>query len=140
MQIDQERIEKYLDEIVSETLDLEAVLMRSDDEILKDRHVVKSFKYSVIVIAEAMASALQHILAKQYNVAVDGYTQVFVKTKENRILSEEFLARLQPFIAFRNMLVHQYWRVDDRIFLKNLRNGLRDFRVFVKEIRQKTIS
>ena len=39
MQIDKERIEKYLDDIASETIDLQQVLTRSDDEILRDQHV-----------------------------------------------------------------------------------------------------
>ena len=36
---------------------------------------------------------------------------------------------------FRKMLVHQYWKVDDNVFMKNLREGLDDFRNFVNEIR-----
>jgi len=32
------------------------------------------------------------------------------------------------------MLVHRYWKVDDKLFLKNLRDGVRDFQNFVKEI------
>jgi uncharacterized protein YutE (UPF0331/DUF86 family) len=34
------------------------------------------------------------------------------------------------------MLVHQYWRVDNIVFENSLRDGLNDFRMFVKEIRK----
>ena len=135
MQIDKERIEKYLDDIISETIDLQQVLTRSDDEILRDQHVVKSLKYSTIVIAEAIASTLQHILAKRCNVVVDGYTEVFRKSKEYQVLSDKLLSRLQPFVIFRNMLTHQYWRVKDKVFLQNMRDGLRDFRDFIRDIK-----
>ena len=135
MQIDKERIEKYLDDIASETIDLQQVLTRSDDEILRDQHVVKSLKYSTIVIAEAVAGTLQHILAKRCNVVVDGYTEVFRKSKEYQVLSDELLSRLQPFVIFRNMLTHQYWRVKDNIFLQNMRDGLQDFRDFIRDIK-----
>ena len=136
MQIDKERIEKYLDDIASETIDLQHVLTRSDDEILRDQHVVKSLKYSTIVIAEAIASTLQHILAKRCNVVVDGYTEVFRKSKEYRVLSDELLSRLQPFVIFRNMLTHQYWRVKDKVFLQNMRDGLEDFGDFIRDIKR----
>ena len=63
MQVEKERLEKYIDEIASETTDLEIVLARPDVDILQDRHILKSLKYSTNVIAEAMASTLQHILA-----------------------------------------------------------------------------
>ncbi len=135
MQIDKERIEKYLDQIVTEIMDLEMVLARSNDEVLADRLLLKGLKYSTIVIAEAIASILQHILAKGHNVVVDGYMDVFRKTKENHLLPDDLLVHLQPFISFRNMLVHQYSRVDDHVFLKNLRKGLQDFKTFIKEIR-----
>ena len=81
MQIDNERLTKYLDEIISETTDLEALLVRQDKEILQDRHMLKSLKYSTIVIAEAIASTLQHILAKRHNIVVDGYMEVFTMSR-----------------------------------------------------------
>ncbi len=34
------------------------------------------------------------------------------------------------------MLVHQYWRVDDNVFVQNLSAGLKDFHNFVIEIKQ----
>lgn len=135
MQIDKERIEKYIDKITAETIDLEIVLARPDEVILQDPHLLKSLKYSTIVIAEAIASTLQHILAKRHNAVVDGYMDVFRKSKEHHILSDELISHLQPFLSFRNMLVHQYWRVRDQKFLANLRGGLRDFHDFVRDIR-----
>lgn len=135
MQIDRKRLTKYLDEIASETIDIETLLVHLDDEIISDQHLMKSLKYSTIVIAEAIAATLQHILAKRHNAVVEGYMEVFSKAREFRILSADLVSRLQPFLRFRNMLVHQYWRVNDQTFLANLRDGLRDFREFGRCIR-----
>ncbi len=132
MQIDRDRIAKYLDEIVSETTDLKTLLSRDDEEILSNQHLLKSLKYSTIVIAEAIAGTLQHVLAKRHNAVVDGYMEVFRKSREYHVMTEDLISRLQPFLRFRNMLVHQYWRVNNQIFLKNLRDGLKDFNDFVK--------
>jgi len=136
VQLDKERIERYLDQIATETTDLQLIIGKSDDEILRDRHIIKGLKYSTIVIAEAIASTWQYILAKRHNVVVDGYTEVFKKSKEHQVLTSELLDRLQPFIAFRNMLVHHYWRVNDTVFLKNLRDGQEDFRLFIRDIKK----
>lgn len=139
MKLDKERLEKYLDQIASETIDLEKIISqksKKDDDILQDPNIIKSLKYSTIVIAEAIASALQHILAKKYNIVIDGYMAVFRESKEHKVISTELLTRLQPFFRFRNMLVHQYWRVDNKVFVENLRNGLNDFRIFVNETRK----
>jgi len=135
VKLDKRRIEKYLDEIAAETLDVEKILEKKNEEILKNNHILKSLKYSTIVIAEAIASTLQHILAKKHNTVVDGYMDVFNKSMIYSILTEELLERLKPFIVFRNMLVHQYWRVKDEIFLNNMRMGINDFRDFIINIK-----
>jgi uncharacterized protein YutE (UPF0331/DUF86 family) len=137
VKLDDERLEKYLDEIAAETIDIEKVIGPNDKKkpvLAQDPHILKSLKYSTIVIAEAIASALQHILAIKYNVVIDGYTAVFSKSKDNNVVSSKLLTRLQPFVRFRNMLVHQYRRADNNVFEDNLRNGLNDFRLFVAEI------
>jgi len=51
-------------------------------------------------------------------------------------MPQELLNRLIPFARFRNILVHQYWRVEDRMFMENLRAGLPDFRLFIKQVKQ----
>jgi len=59
-----------------------------------------------------------------------------MKSVQHKVVDEELLGRLRPFFAFRNMLVHQYWKVQDETFLKNLRAGLSDFREFARQIRR----
>ena len=140
MRLDDKRLGKYLDEIAAETIDIEKTIgqkgKKRDDLVQQDPHILKSLKYSTIVIAEAIASTLQHILAKKYNVVIDGYMAVFSKSKDNKVISTKLLTRLQPFFRFRNMLVHQYWRVDNKVFESNLQDGLNDFRIFVNQIRK----
>jgi uncharacterized protein YutE (UPF0331/DUF86 family) len=139
VKLDDERLGKYLDEIAAETIDIEKIIGQQGKKkggLAQDPHILKSLKYSTIVIAEAIASTLQHILAKKYNVVIDGYMAVFSKSKYNKVISTKLLTRLQPFFRFRNMLVHQYWRVDNNVFESNLRDGLNDFRIFVNEIRK----
>jgi len=140
VRLDDKRLGKYLDEITAETIDIEKTIGQKGkkrvDLVQQDPHVLKSLKYSTIVIAEAIASTLQHILAKKYNIVIDGYMAVFSKSKDNKVISTKLLTRLQPFFRFRNMLVHQYWRVDNKVFESNLQDGLNDFRIFVNEIRK----
>ena len=139
MKLDRDRLQKYLDLIAAETIDVEGLFTLESQKkisIAGNQTVLKSLKYSTIVIAEAIASVLQHILAKKHNTVIDGYTSVFVKSREKQIISDNLMARLQPFIQFRNMLVHQYWRVDEHVFVQNLSAGLKDFHEFVTEINQ----
>jgi len=133
--LDPKRIDSYLQQIAVEVADIEIILALPDDQLVSDRAKLKSLKYSVIVIAEAMTGALQHILAKKHRVAVDGYSDALMKSAQHKLVDEELLGRLRPFFIFRNMLVHQYWKAPDEAFLKNLRAGLNDFHEFARQIR-----
>ena len=132
MELDPERIKKYVSDMAAEVEDLRGLLSRPDEELLRETHFIKALKYSMIVIAESMANVLQHVLAKRYNVVVRGFTEAFTKAKDRRLVPDDLIDRLLPFAKFRKMLVHQYWRVDDRVFLENLRAGLEDFRTFAR--------
>ena len=136
MELDPKRIDSYLQQIVAEVGDVEKILALADAQILSDRAMLKSLKYSVIVTAEAMAGALQHILAKKHSIAVDGYADALLKSDQHKVVDEALLGRLKPSFVFRNMLVHQYWKVQDETFLRNLREGLNDFREFARQLRQ----
>lgn len=133
MPVNKERLKLYLDQIRAETEDIQDILSQSDETILAQSQYLKSLKYSLIIIAEAMGSTLQHILAKKYNVSISGFSEAFNKAKSRSLISPSLLNRLLPFIRFRNLLVHQYWTIDDRSFLLQIRKGQRDFADFINE-------
>ena len=93
-------------------------------------------KYSLIVIAEVVAETCQHILAKEHKTAVSGFSETLTKAATFGIVSDELYRRLAPFLRFRNMLVHGYWKVDDDLLLRNLRSGMGDFAGFAEYIKQ----
>ncbi len=135
--LDLERISKNLQDIFREVDEIEKVFLRKDiEKILENSLVLKAFKYSVIAINEAIANTLQHILAKHFSVSISGYAECLEKAFLYQIISEDLFKSLSPFVRFRNMLVHRYWIVNDEIFLRNLKEGLEDFRKFQLEIRE----
>ena len=81
-----------------------------------------------------MANILQHILAKKYGITVKGYIDTVVKAEENKIISRELIIKIKPFFDFRNSLIHRYWKINDGLFLSNVKQGYRDFHRFIDEI------
>ena len=115
---------------------IKSAIDKTDEDIVQSP-LLRGLKYSIILISEAIANVLQHILAKKYHVSINGYTQCFAKGRSHNIISENLYNRLKPFSSFRKILVHQYWRIDDMIFLTNLREGIDDFQLFITEINEK---
>lgn len=53
---------------------------------------------------------------------------------ERGILDEGFSGKFSKAVGFRNILIHDYVKIDYEIVLKNLKNNLSDFHRFIKEI------
>lgn len=132
MKADPLRIKRYLAEIRRNSLELNQLI--DQNELSADSVPLKAAKYILIELAEAMSSAIQHILAKDKGIAVSGYIDAILKGHENGVLSEDLFQRLKPFFDFRNSLIHRYWTVDDFRLIENILKGRGDFDKFIEEI------
>jgi len=126
------RIKGFLAEIRRNSLALNVLIDQND--LHPDSLPLKAAKYILIELAEAMANTIQHVLAKEYGVAVSGYLDTVAKGLEHGLLTEELHARLKPFFAFRNSLIHRYWNVDDAKLIENIIAGRKDFELFLDRI------
>ncbi len=137
MQLDTKRLKQYLMEIEGATEEIQELLASMpNDELLKNPHLLKSIKYSLIEIAEAISLVLQHILARRYKTPVKGYIDTIARAKAKGIIDEDLYARLRPFFDFRNALIHRYWEISDEVLLQNTRQGYKDFIKFVENIKK----
>jgi len=59
---------------------------------------------------------------------------IFVVLREKKIISPAIFEKLAGISGFRNILVHDYEKIDREIIFKKLQNNLDDFRNFKKEI------
>jgi len=135
MNIEKKRIAQCLHDILSNTRDIEILFKEHrDDEIICNKHLLKSLKYSLLEMSEAMSLVLQHILAKQHGVPVKGYIDTVKKAAAYNIIPQELSTSLKPFFDFRNALVHRYWSIDDTILLNNCKAGLKGFFEFIETI------
>ena len=124
VKIDKERVKKYLYDILSNVRDIENLFKDySSDEIVNEKHLLKSLKYSLVEISESISLILQHILAKHYGIPVKGYIDTIKKACDAGIIPQELSSSLKPFFDFRNSLVHRYWIIDDMMLLNNCKNG-----------------
>ncbi len=55
---------------------------------------------------------------------------------KSEILNEEMKEKLRAMRGFRNIVVHRYGKVDDKIAFEILKENLLDFYVFIKRIEE----
>ena len=111
--------EKYFEE-------LKSFLKLSDSEISDDLKNRYALERVFLLLVEEMIDINNHLL-KSFDVAVNDLRSSFGLLGEQGILNKEFAAKISPLTGVRNILVHQYEKINLELFLKNLRNNLDDF-------------
>lgn len=105
-----------------------------EEEFLADYRNTESAKYLLVVATEAALDICQHLVARGGGRAPRDYADCFAVLKEMGVLPEGLSERLQAMARFRNLLVHLYWKVDNREVHRILRENLDDLRRFREAI------
>src|SRR4030042_5376748 len=136
MKIDTARLQNYLLDIKSRTIEIEKLLSNNNNEqILSNPWLIRGLKYLLIEIAEIMANALTHILTRDKGQTVTGYIDTIIKAGDVSIISDSLSKKLKPFFDFRNSIIHRYWIISDEKLLLLTRENYKDFELFIDEIK-----
>ncbi|MBI4374180.1 MAG: DUF86 domain-containing protein [Deltaproteobacteria bacterium] len=83
---------------------------------------------------EAVLDIGNHILVSYFNDRPANYKEIITHLARQKVLSEKLLKQFDRLSGFRNVLVHDYLRVDPDIIYDRIQNRLGDFEEFQKEI------
>jgi uncharacterized protein YutE (UPF0331/DUF86 family) len=75
---------------------------------------IQAAKHSLQESIEACLIISNHIIAEKVFRRGEDYKDIFSVIEEEGIIDTELSARLQEMAKFRNLLVHQYGRIDMR--------------------------
>jgi len=97
---------------------------------------VDSAKYNLIVAIEGAIDICNHIVARVGGRAPLDHADCFEVLRELKILSDDLVERLKSMAKFRNLLVHLYWKVDDRKVFQILKTDIQNIKEYIKEIKK----
>lgn len=83
------------------------------DDFLKDDIRRDALKYRLLSLIEGLISLCNHIISRTEVSPPSTYADCFIKLSELRISSDALVEKMVKMIQFRNILVHQYWVIDD---------------------------
>ena len=104
------------------------------DAFLSDAKTVNSAKYLLIVAAEASLDICNHLAAKKGGRSPEDYADCMAILGELGVLETDEKVRMSKMARFRNLLVHLYWKVDDREVFRVIRENLHDFETYLRAI------
>ena len=100
------------------------------DDWKKQRIVERTLQMMI----ETCLDMANHLIADQgYRVPVS-YADIFKVLGENKVLGKKLADRLEKMAKFRNVLVHQYEKIEAEIIVGLLKKNLKDFDHFRKAV------
>lgn len=118
---------KRLEEVIAR---LESCRGQPLDEFLDDVDRQWVVERGFILAAECVGDVAAHILSGRFSIQPVDHEDAIKRLAEKRIISSSLAAALRGFGGFRNILVHEYLRIDParvHAYLENELDSLRDF-------------
>ena len=83
------------------------------DAYLASPEKIYASRYLLLTAIEDCLGVANHVIASEAYRAPADYADAFTSLAEADVLSEDLAMRLGAMARFRNLLVHEYARVDD---------------------------
>ena len=129
--VDRDKIEGLVRHLRQYTSYLQRVARLGQEEFLKDPMLIGSARYYLQVSIESCINIANHIIAADRLRAPKDYKDIFKVLNEAGILPGDFARTMRELAGLRNLLVHLYWEVDDKMVYEGIRSELNDFEAFV---------
>lgn len=103
-------------------------------EYMADKKTQRYVERTLHLAIESCLDIGNHLIADQNWREPLNNKDVFTVLEENGVVSSALLPNLSKMAQFRNILVHDYARIEPDIIYSILKNNVADFQKFIKEI------
>ena len=134
-EIDADLVSRRLAEKKLLVEELKEILDMGLEKFLSDSYVRDAAKYRLLVAIEAAIAICNHIAVRAAKEVPGSYSDCFIILGKSGVISEELAKKLAEMARFRNMLVHVYWKIDDRKVYEIIGKDLSDLDRFIDEVR-----
>lgn len=132
--VDREVIEskfRYLKEYLSDLEEYETVSLERYRTKKKDQRFVER---TLHLACECCIDISAHMISRLGFREPKDTKDLFLILHENNILSEKVFSAMVKMAKFRNIVVHDYARIDPEIVIGILRKNIEDFKTFAREV------
>jgi uncharacterized protein YutE (UPF0331/DUF86 family) len=129
--VDRDKVEGLIRHLRQYTGYLRDIAKLDREEFLNDPMAIGSARYYLQVSIESCIDIANHIIATERLRAPKDYKDTFKVLNETGIIPDEFTRTMRAMAGLRNLLVHLYWEVDDKMVYDSLSTELDDFETFI---------
>lgn len=126
---------KKLKQLASYYQELEQIAAGLTFENYQNQIVLKRAIERDIQLIVECATDINNMILKQLSKGpAKDYFNSFIDLADNQVIESDFALKLAPSTGLRNILVHEYEKIDDQIVFKSITNVLTFYRQYLQII------
>lgn len=128
--VDREIAERLLGLLDGYLNDLQSVQELSFDEYESDIRTKRFVERTLQIAVEACLDMGWHIIADEGLTEAENNRDVFKVLADAKVIDRAIVPSLQQMASFRNLIVHDYGKIDDEIVFGILKRRIVDFEAY----------
>jgi len=108
----------------------------SFNEFQKDLSLVWIVEKGLEILIQNLLDIGAHLLASEIKNDWEDYGEVILKLGKHGVIPQEFVDQIKGMAGLRNILIHEYLRIDLNKLFDYLKYRLEDFVQFIRYIRE----
>lgn len=132
--LDREIVYRHMSELESALVYLKGKRNIAEKKLVENIEERFAIERAFHLAIQNLIDVGNHILAALHVNNIETYADIPVKLAEAGIISKRLSKNLANMAKFRNILVHEYVKVESKRLVSFLRNNLSDFEDFAVEI------
>lgn len=134
MVIDREGIVTRLRRLGNSVAELRDLCPATLEEYVGNRRLQRNCERELQIAIQCVLDIGSHIIAEETLESPEELKDIFAVLGSSNILPQAFASRLEPMAGFRNILVHDYLRIDHAKVYAALTRGLDDLLEFARYV------
>ena len=129
-----DRLRMLAGQLRSALSELTEVAGMPPESFVRDRRSLNSAKYLLILATEAALDICNHLVSRRGQRSPTDYADCIGILGEMGAIDPDLRGRLVKMARFRNLIVHLYWKVDDREVHRVIREDLPDLDRYLRAV------
>ncbi|MBC7334226.1 MAG: DUF86 domain-containing protein [Actinobacteria bacterium] len=130
---EQQVLQKLLEQLEEHLLTIDQMSF-SLEELLSDIDIQHLIERRLQLSIEVCIDIASHVAAQQKLPGRERAADIFLLLGKHKIIDEELAKKLAKAVGFRNILIHEYAKINHHLVYQYYKQDLDDLRRFAKQI------
>jgi len=109
--------------------------VKAEHEVIGDYVALWAVEHGLQMAAQCVLDVCNHVVSDVSTERPTNYRELILAASPLGLMPEDFARQLSGLAGFRNVLIHEYAKVDASEVYRNLQEGLADFDRFAEYVR-----